>query len=238
MQNILGGVVALVVIVGIWFVYTNNQDAVPMQEVNMGVYEYTCSNESHMAVTMSGDMNTIEVTLHDAPIPLTRVAGEGARYEGNGSTFVGAGEEVTFTINGLTLKCNPIPSTDSAPFNWGDAAEGGGVKQDTALIVSESIVGVWQSQDDAQFIREFKSDATVEDRYEGEAPMGASWKAFTSDDAVDVAFPLDEGAVYLQMVIGEDDKEYLTFKVAQITPETLELIYMDRGGSLTFTRVE
>lgn len=248
MQSIVGAIVALVVIVGVWFVYTNNKDTVPMQAqqpegqavpTDMGWYPYKCSNGSDMIVTLSSDMQTIEVTLHDAPIELTKVAGDGARYEGNGSTFVGAGEEVTFTINGLTLTCNPVPQSDMAPFNWGDTAEGGGVKQNVAQIVSESIVGKWQSNEDGKFVREFKSGDVVTDWYNNTATSSGLWVAFTkANPPKQVAFGLEDGVVYLKMTVAESQGDTLYFKVIKLTPENLELINMDRGNSLTFTRVQ
>ncbi len=225
---------------GLWFVTMDKKEVAPVADTatSMGIYQYTCTNGEGMAMEPAGDMSTIEVTLHEAPMTLSKVPGVGARYEGSGMTFVGAGEEVTISINGTTMTCAPVPSSDMAPFNWGDAAEGGGVKQDTSLIVSESILGAWQSTQDAKFAREFKAGGVVVDTYVGEAKTEGVWVAFTKENAPkQIAFPIEDDAVYVHITMKGSQADTLTFKVAKLTPETLELIYMERGGTLVFSRV-
>lgn len=97
-----------------------------------------------------------------------------------------------------------------------------------------NIIGFWQSNEDTAFTREFLNDGTVVDRYSEESDDGL-WMVFTKE-IPDTAFtgPLEEGAVYLAIAMGEDEKYY--FKVTRADSENLELMYLDRGGSLTFTR--
>lgn len=107
---------------------------------------------------------------------------------------------------------------------------------DLARVVSESIVGRWQSNEDAKFIREFKVGGTAADYYDGKVASADTWKAFTKEKPVDTFVPLEDNTPYLQMVTEENRS--LIFKVAKLTPESLELVYMDRGGMLTFTRIK
>ena len=93
--------------------------------------------------------------------------------------------------------------------------------------------------DDEKFIREFRSGGVVIDSYEGEDPSDGDWIAFTDDNAPsDLLFPLEQDTVYIQIRIGGTQEEILNFKLTRLTPEELELIYMDRGGSLRFSRVQ
>ncbi len=112
----------------------------------------------------------------------------------------------------------------------------GGDRQDVLLIVSESIQGEWTSSDDPRFTREFRAGGVVVDSYNGEIASQGTWQAFTSVRPLDVAFPVEENTVYLKLVMSGTQDEALHFKIVKLTPETLDLIYMDRGGALTFTR--
>jgi RNAse (barnase) inhibitor barstar len=125
-----------------------------------------------------------------------------------------------------------------APWNWGDAGEGGGIQPDVSLVVTESIQGKWQSLDDAKFTREFRSDFTVVDSYDGKANLDGLWVVFTKMNAPEISFPLEESAVYLQITEKGTPQDTLTFKVVKLTPDELELIYMDRGGVLRFKSVK
>lgn len=106
---------------------------------------------------------------------------------------------------------------------------------DLAGIVSSQIVGGWQSREDAKFIRSIRSDGVVEDLYEGEEPILGTWTVFTEENAPEgFAYPLEAQTVYLRIV--DDSDATFDFKIVTLTPETLELVYLDRGGVLTFTR--
>src|SRR3989344_119234 len=198
-----------------------------------GSYAYACDNGAQFTMTPAADMSSLSLkpgkgASFGAVTLVSAASSAGERYEGGGVVFVGVGEEVMLTVGGATLKCNPLPSQEMAPFNWGDAGEGGGVKQDTALIVTESIQGKWQSTDDAKFVREFKAGGTASDLYDGKVVSTGTWKVFTKAD----------GFVYLQMTMQGTQADTLNFKVAKMTPELLQLIYLDRGGVLNFKSIK
>lgn len=211
---------------------------------SMGTYAYVCEGGVEFMMEPSSDMSSIELTpganATFAKTQLARVESfAGARFEGGNMMFTGAGEEVQLAVGGGTLVCNPKPNPDMAPWNWGDAGEGAGsVKQPVELIVSESIVGKWQSNEDAKFVREFKDGGIASDWYDNETVSEGSWKVFTKENPVEVSFPLEANVVYIQMTMQGTQGDTLNFKLVKLTPEVLELIYMDRGGTLTFKAVQ
>jgi hypothetical protein len=203
-----------------------------------------CDNGSEFAMAPASDISSIRLTpganATFSAVTLVQVESTaGARYEGSGIVFVGAGEGVQLTTGGATFVCNPKPNPDSPPWNWGDAGEGGGVKQDAALIVSESILGKWQSTEDAKFIRVFKENSVVEDWYDNKVVSSGLWVAFEKGiNAPEVPYPLENDVVYIQMTESGTQTDTLNFKLVKLTPEELVLIYMDRGGVLEFKLVQ
>ena len=97
-----------------------------------------------------------------------------------------------------------------------------------------NLIGVWRSNDDPAFTREFLNDGTLVDSY-GEELDDGLWMVFTKE-IPDSAFTgqLEDGAVHLSIAMGEDEKYY--FRVTRADATTLELIYLDRGNILSFTR--
>ncbi len=65
-----------------------------------------------------------------------------------------------------------------------------------------------------------------------------TWQVYTKDKPLSVSFPLESDTAYVQLATTGTQAEKLNFKVGKLTPETLELVYMERGGTLTFTSVK
>ena len=99
------------------------------------------------------------------------------------------------------------------------------------------LIGVWQSTTDAKFVREFRADGTVVDSYDGAPQATDTWKLFTKDNAPQVSFALEAGASYIQITRQGGVPTTFTFKIATLTQDELDLIYLDRGGSLTFKKI-
>lgn len=219
-------------------------------EVDIGSYAYRCEGGVEFTMTPSSDVSSITLTpgigaTFEETILMATDSTAGARFEGGGMVFIGAGEEVQLTQDGRTMVCNPVPSTDMAPWNWGDAGEGAGSMQpDVRLVVGESIMGKWESSDDAKFVREFKGftegamSGTVVDWYDGKEQSKGSYVVFSSEDPLEVAFPIQKDRAYLQLTMQGTQADTLNFSVDKLTPEELQLTYMDRGGVLRFTSVE
>ncbi|MDP2650397.1 MAG: hypothetical protein Q8P16_02420 [bacterium] len=107
----------------------------------------------------------------------------------------------------------------------------------SAGAVANGLVGTWQSNEDAKFKREFNADGTVTDTYEGENAVAShgEWEVFTDPSAEPVEVPDIPGATYVRLVF---DEETVYFIVPEITESNLVMIYLGRGGALTFTRVK
>ena len=243
-KTVLGVIAALVVVSGGWYFYMQKGEFAPASEDNWGSYAYSCDNGSQFTMAPSDDMSSIKLSagsqgMFSGDVTLSKV-GEGARYEGGNITFAGAGEEVQLTVGSETAICNPVPSQEMAPWNWGDAAEGGGsTKQDTSLIVTENMLGKWQSADDAKYVREFKAKDMVVDWYDGKTVSTGLWVAFTKEKAPKIfPYTMDTSSVYLQLTMTGSQADTLNYKISKVTQDELQLVYLDRGGVLTFKRVQ
>lgn len=100
--------------------------------------------------------------------------------------------------------------------------------------LTSAVVGLWRSVDDPKFTREFLANGTVVDAYEGypEATISGTWFVFTDATAPDNLFFEPKGT-YIQIIAGG---EPYTFGLAGITENELQLVYMELGGVLSFTR--
>jgi hypothetical protein len=250
MNNTLAWIVLAAILIGgaYWYMQTpssGERTGPGSESADMGTYAYQCEGGAEFTMTPSSDLSSITLAPGaNAGFSATTLsfvnATNGQRFEGGGMVFVGAGESVALTMpaGDAPLNCEPKPNTEMAPWNWGDAGEGGGAKQDVALIVSESIVGKWQSNEDKKFVREFKSDGTAADWYDNKVVSPGTWKVFTKEQPLSVAFPLERDTVYIQMTMQGTQGDTLNFKLVKLTPEALELVYMDRGGALSFKHIQ
>lgn len=113
---------------------------------------------------------------------------------------------------------------------------------DTSIYIKSAaetaLVGLWRSKEDPRFTREFNSDGSAVDEYDNGDSIDSTlltWNVFTKDEP-DEEFTeaIEENTAYLRMVNRNDS---LYFKINKITPDVLELIYLDRGGSLIFEKI-
>ncbi len=253
MKNLLWLAVAAALLIGAYVLIQNqggmSREQSTIEGGGLGTYTYSCANGSTFAMTPADDVRSIklsagsqgmftgEITL--AAVPSATTARFEGTYMGNAVIFIGAGEEVALAVGTQTTFCHPVPNADMAPWNWGDAGEGGGSEQpDAALVVSESIVGKWESTGDVKFIRELNADGTFTDWYDGASTDDGTWKVFSGANAPAVSFSVEANAVYLQLVTEHDVVDTLSFKISKLTPEELEMIYLERGGVLSFRSIQ
>lgn len=210
---------------------------------------FGCKDGTHFIAEFP-DENKLNVVV-DGKVARTipHTQGSGKRYEDSAFVYVFAGEEVTVTnkIAKKSTTCEQPRDPNNAPMNFGDAGEGGAgfapagagsIKVDASLVVKESIVGTWKSDQDAKFSREFTSSGTVIDFYDGKSVTTGNWQIFTGEKPLKVSFPVEKDAVYVQMTISGSQSDTLNFKLLKLTPEKLELVYMERGNVNVFTRVK
>lgn len=238
MTKIIGIIIVLALIGGGWYVYQQNQE--PAEEAWTPSASFACDDGSHFIAEFPNEANVDIVVDGVVTASVPRWSGDGQRFENDTHAYTFAGEQVVVVnkIEGNETTCSQPVDPNSPPMNFGDAPSmDGGVKPNAELVVSESIVGTWQSTEDAKFVREFRDGGVVVDLYDGEEVSRGTFKAFTSVSPLQVAFPLEANAVYLQLTMEGTQSDVLNFKVAAMTESKLTLIYMDRGGALTFTRV-
>ncbi len=103
----------------------------------------------------------------------------------------------------------------------------------------EMMIGTWSSEDDRNFIREYKNDGTLTDSYAsaaGETKTDADWSLFTSDNADEgVEFQLNGKDVYVKQI--EKSGAVTYFRIESVTPTELGLINMTKGGGLRFGKM-
>lgn len=221
----------------------------PQNGANNGMVpsaSFSCVDKTHFITEFPNDSKVNIFVNGNLIRTLPRVNGDGQRFEDSSYVYVFAGEEVTVTnktTNKITT-CEQPMDANNAPMNFGDAAEGGAGfvtssnKPDVSLMVAESIVGKWQSTQDVKFIREFTNTGKVSDYYDGKSVTSGEWYIFTSVKPLKVSFPIEKEAIYVQLTDATDKSTTLNFKLTKISPETLELVYMERGTTNTFTRIK
>lgn len=235
--------ITILAIIGAVLYMRSHQQGFAVAEGDFGAYSYVCVDGTEFKMSPADDLTTITLVPGSTALfeqtTLSAVASDqGARFEGGSIVFTGAGEGVHIVTDKQTLDCNPVRRQDMAPFNWGDAGEGAGVEQAAAAAVMQNIVGTWQSSDDPFFSREFKAGGEFIDNYEGAVVTSGYWGHFLRSVASEeTSFPPDDGAVYLRLAFDEPTPDVLHFRVNKLTPEALELTYMERGNTLTFVRI-
>lgn len=101
----------------------------------------------------------------------------------------------------------------------------------------EMMIGMWSSEDDRNFQREYRDDGTFTDSYasaEGETKTDGQWSLFTADNADDMVFELNSENVYVKQV---EEAGTFYFSIINVTPEALELMNLDKGNMLRFGKM-
>lgn len=103
--------------------------------------------------------------------------------------------------------------------------------------VENDIVGTWQSVDDPNYSITITSDGTWTDFYGTTTPAEetGSLTLFTSEDpSVGYQGSTTPGVVYLKVAEG---KSTLYYSLTKLTEAHLQLLYLDRGNTLSFVKV-
>ena len=110
------------------------------------------------------------------------------------------------------------------------------------LAAKALIVGNWQSTDDPKFFESFSAAGQTVDSYTGTLPAGApspvstsTWNFYTANsaDTAARAFTPSPGVVYIET---NDQSGSYHYGIVDISTTTLTLVYLERGGTLNFTR--
>lgn len=199
-------------------------------------YAYTCQNSMQFSLSPAEDFSWLAIFLgENANFPQQTLSYRdnvsGMRYMGAGVEITASDDSVILALMTGTTSCSRAEGSDAISWDT-DTTD---IGQNLALIVTESIIGSWRGTGDTKFTREFKPDGTYADTQAGKTTNGL-WFAFTSKNAPEVSFPLEENHVYLQFADANGAVSYA--KVTTMTLGDLQLTYMDRPGILTFTLVQ
>lgn len=241
-NKVFVGTIVIVLAIGTYVFYSryNNSPEDENYASETGI-TFNCVDGSSFLAEFSSDFEKLNIVEKDVVVrSLSKSSGNTRLYTDNSYTYTFAGQEVKVNNvgTGARTSCDQPFNISRAPYNFGDPGEGGGQPPDLSLVVKESIVGTWESVDDANFTREFKADGTIIDTYPDEEDSQGNWEVFTKASDLETAFPLEDGTAYLKITMGEKADEVLYFQVTKITPEELELIYLERGNTLRFTALK
>lgn len=241
-NKIFLGMLALLIILGGYVIYTNNQSDGVEEKMGEQV-SFNCSPNNSFVAEFSFDMAKLNVVQNgEVKYTLPNIGNEDTPYRfGNSDmeyTFVGEEAIVTDLKTGENKVCSQPLDQNNAPYNFGDSGEGAGAnQQDLSITVGENIVKTWKSVDDNKFTRTFGTDGTFTDSYEGGTNTKGNWVVFTKDSGLTTEFPLEDNTVYLRLLTGSAPEDVMHFKILKISSEELELVYMERGGTLKFTAI-
>jgi hypothetical protein len=249
MQKIALGLALLVILGGATYLYSRAVPQPTSGEVASDSYAYTCDNGSAFTMTPAADVSQVtlsagsqgmfsgSVVLKQSEIKSTFFTGTVLNAP---VTLEGDGEKVVVTVGTEKATCTPVPDSENAPWNWGDAQSAGSVKPDTILIGTENLMGTWQDTKDPKNKLEFKAGDQLVMWYDGKQVSKGLYVVFNKENAPKiVAFPIEANAVYLQTTMTGSQADTQNFKIGfSADANTLTLTYMDRGGVTTYTRVQ
>lgn len=242
-NKIFLGVVVIVLIIAGYVIYTNYSDNEPLPLSGDGV-SFICDAGPSFIADFAVDMSSVSIVVAGVVERTLQNTGDDLtpyRFSDSLFTYTFAGESATVTdhTSNTSTVCRQPFDPNNAPYNFGDAGEGGGSEQNNpAAAVNENILGMWRSLDDQRFNREFRADGTFLDIYEGASDTVGVWRAYNGRNLPEpVDFEPENNAVYLILTDDITPELVMYFLVAKLTPEEMELVYMDRGGVLRFTYV-
>lgn len=205
---------------------------------NNVAYAYSCADGSKFQLVTADDLSAIRLLpglgAAFAEVVLVQ-SGTTASYLGGGIGFLGDGQMVTLTMSGSLLNCQPEPAAGVSPLDWGDPEVDNGAEPDAAQTAAKGLIGSWRSTDDAKYVREFQAGGTVIDRYAGEIETIGTWQVYTAAAPMVVPFPLSGSSIYLHVALPDTTSgATLNFRIDRLTPQSLAITYLDRGGTLEF----
>lgn len=117
-----------------------------------------------------------------------------------------------------------------APFQTADVSQA--LRPDAAGLLP----GTWTSTDDASYQVTFLVNGTLEERY-GTSTVSQGTYHFATSPAgyVDGAEAFAAGDS-LEYLLEEIDGERYAYRVLEVTADALQLSYLERGNTLSFTR--
>lgn len=100
----------------------------------------------------------------------------------------------------------------------------------TNTIEAPTVVGTWRSTTDPKSVEVYNADGTTESRYDDEVLSTDTWELYTDDAAA-----YNPSGLFMRVTSEDEVYEYA---IISLTADTLELSYLDRGNTLSYTRVQ
>lgn len=111
----------------------------------------------------------------------------------------------------------------------------------TAVAAPELFVGTWQDTTDPRSHMSFTADGTLSTSYEGtDAMKSGTWELISTTevpDIADAAAQSTEPALHTQLTFGGQQPLDQYFGIGELTTDTIRLIHLPRGNTLTYTRL-
>ncbi len=111
--------------------------------------------------------------------------------------------------------------------------------QPTLADIRGVLIGTWQNAEDTRFTREFDANGQSIDRYEGDASSTTqgAWIVFTGQSAPAGLdnFKLAPTGVYMEL---QQTDNVLLFQISAISLSAVEMVMLQTGRTLHFTRLE
>lgn len=193
MKTSLIALLALVVVGGGYYWYSNKSPTNTESEYeqyaemqDLGMYPYRCDNDREFILSPLEGMTVVQVSgnadgVVNGTANLTLVSGTeyaGKTPSGQDMSLRGDGETVYLTIAGDNVTCQPKPSNEGAPWNWGDASiDSSSVGKLDINVVCESALAYMSFENGeaaAQFVAECKAGEHPEviERYRADMNLG------------------------------------------------------------------
>jgi hypothetical protein len=103
------------------------------------------------------------------------------------------------------------------------------------IIITEGIVGKWQSKDDEKYVREFTSHEVIE-WYDGEEISRDPYMLFEGSEVP--SFLVEHAEPYMvYLMIGTANNQPLMFSINKFDHQHLETYYLARGTMLRYMRI-
>ncbi len=103
------------------------------------------------------------------------------------------------------------------------------------IRVKDQLLGIWQSNEDSKFTREFMDTGLVIDRYHGNASATTKgeWSFVMDTSKEPVQLPAISGITVLKIIMGES----MYFSVQEISTSSLSIMYLQGNRVQTYTKV-
>ncbi len=232
----------IIITVATVIIYTRSQEQKITEPTSSNQVSFICSENNGFIAEFNDAFDKLKIIERgEVTKELNKISDTPLTFADNYFSYIFVGENVQVLnlATGEISICNQPFDPNNAPYHFGDGlTESENVQTSEISILSQNIIGRWQSLDDESFTRTFSNNTsqTVVDSYNNENSDGY-WVIFDKSSAVETPFEIETGETYLELFFSESPEEKFYYKITKLNPEELELIYMNNGGVLRFKSI-